>query len=299
MSNQPKPNAVQRVVDVPVGFVAGATYPLQALVFLFNTPKLWRSVVLPILLNGVVGIALYIGLLLPGWEAVNRWSSGLPVLISQWIAGLPIQVNRWLLWLPSTAFFIDDMLRWLLAIVLFITIGLLLVQFGAILGAPWYGNLAEQTEQLRLGRLPEIKPGLGRAIQDIWRAIGFQIKKLVLMLVAGAVLLGLGLIPGMTPIVSICWIGLGSILVCLDFLDPPLERRRFKFRHKLAWLGRTFPVSASFGWVCLVLVSIPLLNLLVVPLCIIAGTLFCCDHILPYLKGMADVDAVTDSRKVG
>lgn len=288
MSSQPEPNAMQRVVNVPVGFVAGATYPLQALAFLLSTPKLWGSVVFPILLNGAVGIALYVGLLLPGWELVTRWSSGFPVWVQQWVTNLPEQLNRWLLWLPATASFIDDLLRWLLAIVLLITIGLLLVQFGAILGAPWYGNLAEQTERLRLKQLPEAKLDFGRAMQDIGRAISFQIKKLMLMLGAGSLFLGLGFIPGMTPIASLGWISLGSILVCLDFLDPPLERRRFKFRQKLTWLGRSFPASASFGWVCLVLVSIPLLNLLVVPICIIAGTLFCCDRILPYVKGMGE-----------
>jgi CysZ protein len=282
MSSQPEPNTIQQVVTAPVGLVAGATYPLQALVFLFNTPKLWGSVIFPILLNGVVGAALYVGLLLPGWEVVNRWSSGLPSWMNQWVTTLPEQVNRWLLWLPATATFIDDVLRWLLAIVLLVTIGVLIVQFGAILGAPWYGNLAEQTERLRLGQLPEAKLSFGRAIQDIGRAIGFQAKKLFLMVGSGILFLGVGLVPGMTPIVSLGWIALGSILVCLDFLDPPLERRRFKFRQKLAWLGRTFPASASFGWVCLILVSIPLLNLLVVPLCVIAGTLFCCDRILPY-----------------
>jgi CysZ protein len=32
------------------------------------------------------------------------------------------------------------------------------------------------------------------------------------------------------------------------------------------------------------LVSIPLLNLLAVPLCVAAGTLFCCDRVLPQLS---------------
>ena len=41
------------------------------------------------------------------------------------------------------------------------------------------------------------------------------------------------------------------------------------------------PATASFGLVSLFLVSIPLLNLLTVPLCVASGTLFFCDRIWP------------------
>jgi CysZ protein len=43
------------------------------------------------------------------------------------------------------------------------------------------------------------------------------------------------------------------------------------------------PASASFGFVCLALVSVPLINLLAIPVCVAAGTLFFCDRIQPWL----------------
>jgi CysZ protein len=284
MDNQAEPQAIQQVVSLPTHFLVGATYPLQAIVFLAQTPQLWSSIIFPIIVNAIVGAGLYFSLLLPGWDTINHWSSGLPEWLNQRIASLPNGISAWLTWLPTGAAVVDDILRWLLAIVLLITIGLLLVQFGAIFGAPWYGHLAEQIERLRLGQVPEVKPTLGRALQDIWRAITFQVKKLGLMLVGVGLFLLLGFLPFGSGIASIGWIALGSVLVCLDFIDPPLERRRLSFRRKLGWLGRTFPASASLGWVCLVLVSIPFLNLLAVPVCLVAGTLFCCDRILPALS---------------
>jgi CysZ protein len=283
MEDQSESGAVQQVSRLPGGLITGTTYPLRALVFLKQTPQLWSFVAIPILVNIAIGVALYVGLLLPGWQLIQQWGSGLPTWSSEWIATLPLWLNRLLVWLPAAASVTDDILRWLLAIVLLITIGLLLVQFGAIFGAPWYGSLAEQIEKQRMGGLPVGKPSLTRAFQDIWRAIAFQVKKLGVMVVGAILLFLIGWLPFGSAIASIGWILLGAILVCLDFLDPPLERRRFSFRRKLGIVGRTLPASATFGLACLGLVSIPLLNLLVVPLCIIAGTLFCCDRVLPYL----------------
>lgn len=286
MTEKPGFAAIRQVAQLPGGFVAGFTYPLQALKLLSQNSPLWGCVVFPILVNLVLGVILYAGLTIPGWHAIDTWTAGLPVWATQWVSSLPVWAARVLGWLPSWAAFLDDVLRWLFAIALFILTGLLLVQFGAIFGAPWYGSLAEQIEKLRLGQLPTANQSLGRALEDIGRAIAFQLKKLLLMVVLGVPLFLLNFVP--VPIVSntiatIAGVALASLLVGMDFLDPPLERRRLSFRHKLAIFGRSLPASASFSWVCLILVSIPLLNLLVVPLCVVAGTLFCCDRVLPYL----------------
>jgi CysZ protein len=93
-----------------------------------------------------------------------------------------------------------------------------------------------------------------------------------------------GLIPGFgTLISSIGGIVVTATIVCLDFLDAPLERRRLRFRQKLGIIARCLPTSATFGLVCLVLVSVPLVNLVAIPICVAAGTLFVCDQVLPWL----------------
>jgi CysZ protein len=278
--------AVQKLTNLPVNFAAGFSYPLRALGLLSRSPQLWVNVALPILLNVVLGGVLYVSLLLPGWQTIDRGVTGLPNWLAQRVAEAPAWLARWLAWLPTGASVVDDLLRWLLAIALFIVTGLLLVQFGAILGAPWYGNLAEQIEKLQLGKLPTTTPSFSRALQDIWRAITFQLKKLVLAIGLGVPIFLLNFVPVpivSTTIASLAGVALAAFLVGIDFLDPFLERRRLSFRQKLAIFGRSLPGSGTFSWVCLILVSIPLLNLVMVPICIVAGTLFCCDRILPAL----------------
>jgi CysZ protein len=72
---------------------------------------------------------------------------------------------------------------------------------------------------------------------------------------------------------------LGVTIACLDFLDPPLERRRLRFRDKLGAIREALPASGGFGLICFGLITIPFLNLFSIPLCITAGTLFFCDQI--------------------
>ncbi len=289
MTEEPDSSVIRQVGQLPVGLVSGATYPFQALLFIQKMPQLWSCVLVPILVNLAIGAVLYAGLLLPGWRGIDQWTSGLPLWLSQVIASLPPWAMRFLTWLPTGATFLDDVLRWLVAIALFIITGLLLVQFGAIFGAPWYGNLAEQTERLRMGQVPIGAPSLGRAAQDIWRALTFQLKKLLLTIAIGLPLFLLNVFPPLgTTIASVGGVALASLLVGLDFLDAPLERRRFSFRQKLGILGRSLPASATFSWVCLLLVSIPLISLLAVPVCVAAGTLFCCDRVLPDLPANQD-----------
>jgi CysZ protein len=78
------------------------------------------------------------------------------------------------------------------------------------------------------------------------------------------------------------------VIACLDFFDPALERRRLAFRRKLGVIRRGLPASAGFGLVCFGLVSVPLVNLLAIPLCITAGTLFFVERLrgLPELSDM-------------
>ncbi len=277
-------NPIKQVVSVPGGAIAGATYPLRALVFLSQTPALWGCVIMPIVVNVVVGAILSVLLLLPGWQWIDQWTAGVPAALAQWTTHAPFGLGRWLAWLPAIGSTVDDVLRVLLTIVLLVVTGLLLVQFGAIFGAPWYGNLAEQIERNRMGQLPTGAPNLGRALQDIGRAVTFQVKKLLLTAAVGIPLLLLSFVPVLGSVASLAELALFALLVGLDFLDPPLERRRLSFRAKLDVLWRTFPASLSFSFVCLSLVSVPLLNLLTVPLCIAAGTLYCCDRVLPNLS---------------
>src|SRR5215218_62854 len=213
-------------------FVSGALYPIYAAGVLAKAPRLWRYVLIPILVNLLVGATLYAGLLFAGLTAIDGLVASLPA-------------------------------------------------WAAVLGSPWYTQLSAELELLRGGQpLPQQAAGLPAALRDLGRALAFELRKLLLVLAIGALLLLLNLIPVAGQLLStVGWIALGATITCLDFFDYPLERRLLSFRSKLAVIRRSLPASAGFGLVCLALVSIPFVNLLSIPLCVAAGTLFFCDRI--------------------
>jgi len=268
-------NLVVKAIKAPIGLVAGATYPLQALFYLLRNPSLLGYVLIPILVNLVFGVALYVGLLRPGLREVQALALNLDSRLDRLVADFP----RWLNWLGFLGDGLGAVLSVLLVLVLLLLTGLLLVQFGVILGAPWYGQLSERLEKQRLGALPQLESGGLAIVRDIWRALAFEIKKLVL---AGGLAIAfflLNFLPGIGTIVaSIGWIAIAALTVCLDFLDAPLERRRLRFRDKLQVIFKSLPASASFALVCLAAVSIPVVNFVTIPLCVAGGTLFFCDR---------------------
>lgn len=257
------------------GFFTGATYPFRALGVFNRQPRLWGYLVGPILVNLVLAVGFYAGLLVLGWQATQD----LIVNLSTWVDTLIANLPSWLGFLTYLVQGIGFLLHFILIVLLFVLTGFLLAQFGVLLGAPWYGKLSEQLEKIRAGDLEIVEVGL---IEDVGRAIAFELKKLVLAAAIGLPLLLLNFLPAMGTLIStVGGVTLTATLVCLDFLDAPLERRRLRFRDKLGIILKNLPATAGFSLACLFLIGIPLLNLVTIPLCVASGTLFFCDRILP------------------
>lgn len=347
MNQQSISQPVQSIDRVPGSLISGLIYPLRALCLLIKTPQLRSYVLIPVLVNILLGVTVYAELLSLGLGAIDAFLANLPTWtaeVSQGISDLstnvPVHLPDWRLsfpawfpsftgwnlpswfphlpawhfslpnwgvrlldWLPDWNLRLPEwladfpawgyalfvwLLRLLLIAVLFLITGFIFLQFGVLLGAPWYGKLSEEIEKLQTGEVfrIEVNPAV-----DISRAILYELKKLILAIGIGLPLLLLNFFlgPG-TAIGTIGGVALASTIACLDFLDAAVERRRPSFRQKLGIVFRSFPASASFGLVCLGLVSIPLVNLLAIPVCVAAGTLFFCDRVLPWFQPSGTID---------
>ena len=255
------------------GTLDGATYPFKALIVFIKNPGLIQYIAIPIAVNIVVAIALYGGLLYFGWQIIDGVQGDVTIWLDRIVADLPR-------WLGFFTYFVSGLIviiRFLLIVILLIATGFLLTQFGVLLGAPWYGQLSEKLEKYRTGKVVIIELNI---VSDLGRAVLYELKKLVLIALVGILLLLINLFPGVgTAVSGIASFILTTLIVCLDFFDPCLERRRLKFRRKLGIVLKTLPASGSFGLVCLGLISIPLLNLITIPLCVASGTLFICDRL--------------------
>jgi CysZ protein len=253
------------------------SYPLRAIRMLQKNPRLWGYLITPIFVNLVLGIGIYSAGIYFGWQFLEQLTLTVSVWADQWVATLPQ-------WLGFVTYFVVGMawvLRVILIMGLLVITGFILSQFGVLLGSPWYGQLSEQLEKIRTGNTVTIEVGI---VRDIGRAIAFELKKIILGVGFGLFLLLLNFIPGVGTLgASVGGVLITAVLTGLDFLDAPSERRRFRFRRKLRILFTSLPASGSFAVVCLGLVSIPLVNLVTIPICVAGGTLFWCDRVLPYL----------------
>lgn len=257
------------------GFLTGLGYPLRTFKLLRQNPQLLTYIIIPLGINIILGGLLYWQI----WHLSNGSVDVLRFYGRQWLD----QINQLI---PHVIPYVLPLLKglfwlgiWLWRLILLILTGFLLSQVGGILGSPWYGQLSEKLEKKLLGTLSIQEVGLPKEIQ---RAIAFELKKLVLLIGVGLICFGLNFLPGIGTLLATA-IGIGSTatITCLDFFDPPLERRRLKFRQKLAIIGKSLPSSAGFGLASLVWISIPLVNLVTIPLSVTAGTLFFCEVIYP------------------
>lgn len=241
--------------------LAGLYYPLRALGIINRNPRLWKYIAVPVLVNVVVGAALYFGILFPLLASVDR--------------GIPDETSALAALLLWTA-------RVLIALTLGAGVGFLLVRFGVVLGSPWYGQLSEELELMLTDRTRPVKPlDLREVVYDIWRALQFEGKKLLLAAGVWLPSLLLLLLPGLGGLLyTAVGVTLGATISCLDFFDGPLERRRLRFRQKLGLIRRLMPGSASFGLAAFGLVSIPGVNLLAIPLFVTAGNMLVIDKVL-------------------
>lgn len=241
-------------------FVEGATFPWRALTLIRHTPRIWEYIVIPFFVNMVVGTLLYIGLLFTGLRGIDTLLAGL----SGWAEPLRL------------------LLQILLVLLLLFVIAFVLVRFGVVLGSPWYGQMSEKIEHTLTGMAPPAEPLTARGItRDIGRALLFELKKLgILALIIPLLFFNVVPLIGQL-IITVGSISIGATIACLDFFDGPLERRRWRFRQKLGFVRQHFPASAGFGLICFGLISTPFINLLSIPLCVVAGTLFFCDRVAP------------------
>ena len=257
------------------GFLTGLGYPLRTFKLLRQNPQLLTYIIIPLVINILLGILLY-------WQFWNLGNASVDILRfygQQWLDQITQQVPQIMPYLLPLLKGLFWLIIWLWRFILLIFTGFLLSQVGGILGSPWYGQLSEKLEKKLLGKLSVQEVGI---VKDIQRAIAFELKKLVILIGVGLVCFGLNFLPGIGTIIATA-IGIGSAatLTCLDFFDPPLERRRLRFRQKLAMIGKSLPSSAGFGLASLLWISIPLVNLVTIPLSVTAGTLFFCEEIYP------------------
>ncbi len=252
----------------PVGFLRGAAYPFRGIVWLFKNRGAWPYAVLPALVNGLIllGLGLYAfsefgtlyALIQPDWaEAANEGAA--------WYASAGRSALNALLGVITTVLLIGGTL-----------LGGILI--GAILAGPFHEKLSEVVERIATGRPPPDEPlSLRTLSKDGVRAVRSAVQRLTLFSLLYVPLFFLSLV----PVVGL--VGLAGTLIysafflALNFTDPVLERRKLPLPRKVGWASDALAPWLGFGGALLLVMLVPLLQLVLAPALVTAGTLLYLD----------------------
>jgi CysZ protein len=245
--------------------------PAAALRLLLRERRLWPLAALPLLLSvaAVVGAA---GAVLAWSGEIRAFAFGLfPVLGAE----------TWYAWLwvgPLRALF------FLLGVALCAALAALAVvaafALASLVASPFHDALARRVEEIVTGRVEALEePGLAGVLRQATRAVREEARRLgffaALGLSLGAVSL---LVPGGQLVAGPALVLVSLLFLPLDYAGYTFDRRGVPFAERRRWVRRHLGPALGFGAAALLLCAVPGLNLLALPVLVVAGTLLALRH---------------------
>lgn len=224
---------------------------------LIREPRLRLFVIIPLVINILVFILLIGGL--GGY--FSGWVESLMGLLPEW---------EWLAFL-----------RWLMWLVFgFLVILLLAYTFvfvATLIGAPFYGLLAEQVERHLTGQNVAEQTSWGQVLASFPRSIARELAKLWYYLPRALGLFLVCLIPLVSPVAPFIWALFSGWTMALEFIDYPADNhqrsiadlKKFMRRHRLRTMG-----FGLLSWLCTL---VPLVNLISMQASVAGGVKFWLD----------------------
>ncbi|MBA2662809.1 MAG: EI24 domain-containing protein [Bradymonadaceae bacterium] len=238
-------------------FFAGLSLPLQATKFLVGRPKMWVWAIIPALIN----LALFVIVAALFVFNVGR------VLGAMW--------SR-----PEIVAWYDYLLvgGWYLVFALLAAVGVVLSYFvvlivGGVVASPFNDLLSQRTELALTGRVGNATEGMSQAV-SIARSVGASLLSLVLYLALIVPLFALNLIPGIGSVVyTVLATAVSIYFLAVEYSDNVLDRHGFHYADKLRAIRAHIDFAGGFGAGTSLLLFVPVLNLLAMPIAVVAGTI--------------------------
>ncbi len=226
-----------------------------ALHFLFKDKINFLLALIPIL----IGIALYI--VLGSWifGSVTDWGKE---LINEHISS-----GGW----GTSVYYI---LSFIMTIAMFFIINWTFVLIVALIASPFNGIMSERIEKQMGGQTPaNIGDSIKRTLSKLGPILFNELKKISFIIS----LTILGLILGLFPVVTPFSIAIAALLLTVEFVDYNWSRHELKFRDCLSDVKSNFISYLLSGAVFMFLITIPIVNLFMLPYGISYFTVLWCN----------------------
>ncbi|MEZ9545500.1 MULTISPECIES: sulfate transporter CysZ [Vibrio] len=214
------------------------------------SPSIRKFVLMPLIAN----VLLVGGALFYIFSNLNTWIEG-------WIGALP----SFLSWLSY--------ILWpLLVLTILATFSYFFSTLANFIAAPFNGLLAEKVEELLSGKKVN-DDGLLDVLKDTPRILAREWRKLVYVLPKAIGLFLLLLIPALGQTVApFLWFIFTAWMLAIQYADYPFDNHKIKFDDMRNNLKQKQGKSYSFGALVSVFTTIPILNLIVMPVAVCGAT---------------------------
>ncbi|MEJ2065672.1 MAG: sulfate transporter CysZ, partial [Reinekea sp.] len=130
-----------------------------------------------------------------------------------------------------------------------------------------------KTEEITTGKLFDEAMTLRGFIKIIGRSIKREIQKLIYFLPRFLGLLLLSFVPVVNLVSSLLLLLFSAWMLALQYMDYAFDNNQLSFRSMRQMLKRKLLLCWSFGFIVMIGMTIPLLNLIIMPLAVVASTL--------------------------
>jgi uncharacterized protein involved in cysteine biosynthesis len=163
---------------------------------------------------------------------------------------------------------VGSIVKVLLGILSFVISTFLFINISNIINAPIYGQLAEDY----IVKNSTIRIRQFTVFEEITRSIGFEFKKVILMILLFIISLLLNLIPVVGSVLFVIF-GFFQLIVFagLDLFDPYLAKLNLSFRGKLKYIIKNPPKYYPFLFLAGFILTLPVINIFVFPFFVISG----------------------------
>jgi CysZ protein len=220
-------------------------------------PGVRRFVLVPLLINIITVVALFLWM----WPVLQA-------MVTSWLSLLP----DWLDWLA----FLIWPLVWILGLLAFCFALSILAN---LIASPFNGFLAARVEQHLTGALPDSGLNLW---QEGAQGLLMELRKLLFYtsraIPLAVLTLILFFIPGLNALVPVLWMLFGAYMLALEYVDYPASNHGLSFAQKRAALTQHRWLGLGFGATVMLITVVPLANLLVMPAAVAGATALWVEH---------------------
>lgn len=235
-------------------FIEGFFYPFKNTNLFFKYPKTILYSVIPVSINLIIYVLSFIFL----FNKIMYKSGKLTGAMG-----------------PDAGFFAEffhAVILILSFLILLVICYFIIVIVGGIISAPFNENISLIIEEGVTGKKTNYHPGFWK---DTWYNILAELKKLAFYFSILLIFFLIGFIPLIGEIISVV---LGTIFSfffnALDFFDYPMTRKYFTLREKIKVTYAKPMYSLGFGCASFLIMFLPVVNVLMKPLCVVSGTAF-------------------------